>query len=102
MNIITTQEQGETLKDAVRVFGLDNQIKMLLEELGELVVAASHYSRGREGSFDNFVEELADVAIMLKQMIYALDCEVPFRLMCEAKINRLQERVDDVQRRHNV
>ena len=90
---MSNEEQQAVLQDAVDTFGLDNQQKVLQEECGELIVAASHYQRGRHGAFDNFVEELADVSIMVKQMIYALGCDVMFEQICEAKIERLKQRL---------
>lgn len=95
MNILSNEEQQAVLQDAVDTFGLDNQQKVLQEECGELIVAASHYQRGRHGAFDNFVEELADVSIMVKQMLYALKCDEMFEYICEAKIARLKNRIEE-------
>ena len=93
MEIMTNEEQQAVLQDAVDTYGMDNQMKVLQEECGELIVAVSHYQRGRVNAFDNIVEELADVTIMIKQMLYALDADVPFEFYCEKKINRLKERL---------
>ena len=93
MEILSNEEQQAVLQDAVDTFGLDNQQKVLQEECGELIVAASHYQRGRHGAFENFVEELADVSIMIKQMLYALGCDEMFEQICEAKIARLKQRL---------
>ena len=93
MEIMSNEEQQAVLQDAVDTFGLDNQQKVLQEECGELIVAASHYQRGRHGAFENFVEELADVSIMVKQMLYALGCDEMFEQICEAKIERLKQRL---------
>ena len=93
MEIMSNEEQQAVLQDAVDTFGFDNQQKVLQEECGELIVAASHYQRGRHGAFDNFVEELADVSIMVKQMLYALGCDEMFEQICEAKIERLKQRL---------
>ena len=95
MNILSNEEQQAVLQDAVDTFGLDNQQKVLQEECGELIVAASHYQRVRYGAFDNFVEELADVSIMVKQMLYALRCDKMFEHICEAKIARLKNRIEE-------
>ena len=93
MNIMTTEEQQAVLQDAVDTYGMENQMKVLQEECGELIVAASHYQRGRVNAFDNIVEELADVTIMVKQMLYALNAEILFEEYCEKKINRLKNRL---------
>lgn len=75
---------------AVDTFGFKNQAKILQEECGELIVAASHYDRGRENAFENFVEELADVQIMIWQMSYALRAD---NVICEY-IDKKMRRLD--------
>ena len=52
---------------AVEKWGVDAQMDMLTEECGELIVATNHYRRGRI-SVDKFLEEVADVEILLEQM----------------------------------
>lgn len=54
-------------RDAVEAWGFGPQVDMMIEECGELIVALSHWKRGRA---HNIPEELADVEIMLDQMRY--------------------------------
>lgn len=54
-------------KQAVDTFGVDHQIGMLHEEMGELQTAINQYARGRVGK-DAVVTEIADVMIMCEQM----------------------------------
>ena len=89
---MTTQEEVEIIKEAVDTFGFNNQRRILQEECAELIVAASHYDRGRPGAYENFVEELADVDIMINQMIYALSANVDE--WKKKKLARLKERVE--------
>lgn len=89
---MTTQEEVEIIKEAVDTFGFNNQRRILQEECAELIVAASHYDRGRPGAYENFVEELADVDIMINQMIYALSANVDE--WKEKKLARLKERIE--------
>ena len=51
-------------------YELDTQLNILQEECAELIQAASKYRRN--GSVD-IIEEIADVYIMLDQIVYLLD-----------------------------
>ena len=91
----------ERIKKIADHYGLDLQLNILQEELAELIQAVSKYRR--YGSPD-IVEEIADVYIMLAQVVYLLDkarqsVDVNdfVSLMIEKKIrrqlNRIQEEV---------
>lgn len=84
-------EEKQILQDAVETFGIQNQLAMLQEECAELIVAVSHYNRGRSGALDNLIEEIADVSIMLDQISLAYDRDItPLRTW---KLERLQARI---------
>lgn len=84
-------EEKQILQDAVETFGLEKQLAMLQEECAELIVAVSHYNRGRCGALDNLIEEIADVSIMLDQISLAFDRDIqPLR---NWKLERLQARI---------
>lgn len=54
-------------------WGLDSQILMLVEESNELSVAALHFMRDakpKAESLDHFAEEIADVQLMIEEMMY--------------------------------
>jgi len=89
-----TNEISAVLRDAVDTYGFKNQAKILQEECGELIVAASHYDRGRENALENFVEELADVQIMIWQMAYGLGAEKHLNDFINMKAIRLKERLE--------
>ena len=56
-------------QEALNFFGHNEQRRMLVEEIGELLVAVSKYERyTTETWHDNIAEEMADVYIMLAQM----------------------------------
>ena len=57
----------EILKLAIETFGAEAQKRQAQEELSELVVALSHEIRGRKSQ--NVAEEIADVLIMMQQLI---------------------------------
>ena len=56
----------EILTLAIRRFGERNQEDVAIEECSELIQAISHKHRGRE---HNIPEEIADVEIMLMQLL---------------------------------
>ena len=65
---------------------------MLMEETSELVNAICKLRRGRV-ELPDVVTELADVSIMVEQMILAFDVESAFVEEKARKIERLKERL---------
>jgi hypothetical protein len=65
-----------------RYFGYERQEKKLLEELSELSCALYH------DSFINILEELADVELMLEQVIYLLGKQEEIERIKSYKVNR--------------
>ena len=67
---------SETRKDIYNLvldkFGMKNQMVKCIEELSELQKELCKYFLG-QGSIGNFIEEIADVEIMLEQMKLGLD-----------------------------
>jgi len=62
------------LKKAIEYYGDANQLNMIKEELAELIVAISHYERGRIGA-DEVLEEVADNGIVINQLLLMLENE---------------------------
>lgn len=82
------------LDKAIKIWGIEAQLDMLVEECAELIMAIQHMKRGRVG-WDEVVEEMADVGIMMNQfhtldgiskMIYKKEME---------KLERLEKRLND-------
>lgn len=69
-------------------YGLDSQTDKTIEECAELIQALVKLE-----SRENTIEEIADVQIMLKQMLYLLDCEKEMEKVMEYKINRQLKRI---------
>lgn len=69
-------------------YGLDSQTDKTIEECAELIQALAKLE-----SRENTIEEIADVQIMLKQMLYLLDCEKEVEKVVEYKINRQLKRI---------
>ncbi len=86
--IMTEQEIEQNIQKIADYYGLDNQLNKTIEECAELIQALVKLE-----SRENTIEEMADVQIMLKQMLYLLDCEKEVEKVMEYKINRQLERI---------
>lgn len=85
------KEQTEQyIQKIAEYYGLDNQLNKTIEECAELIQALVKLE-----SRENTIEEIADVQIMLKQMLYLLDCEKEVEKVMEYKINRQLERIKE-------
>jgi NTP pyrophosphatase (non-canonical NTP hydrolase) len=77
-----------------RRYGTDEQSRQTIEEMGELIVALNkvhrHYSNE---NIANVIEELADVSLMVDQMIYLYDCENEVKNIKRQKVKRQLERM---------
>ena len=83
-------------------YGFDNQAQQLIEEMAELTKAICKVFRmngkgqpvrnmSTEEIEDNFIEELADVRLVLGQVIYLMDCEDEVENIEKQKITRAYE-----------
>lgn len=88
-------------------YGLEVQMQQLIEEMGELTQAICKHFRmqgqGQPVSKDlslslvegNLVEELADVKLVLDQVIYLLSCASQVQVVMEQKTKRTIERMNE-------
>lgn len=58
-------------KEMINKWGKEAQLRQAQEEAAELIVAISHYLR--TGAVENLYEEVADVYIMIAQLLYILE-----------------------------
>lgn len=80
--------------DTVRIaefLGIKTQTNQLIEEMSELTQALCKRNRGIKS---NIVEELADVKLVLNQMIYLMDCEEEVQAIEKSKIDRTKREYD--------
>lgn len=89
------------LKVIAKHFGFQAQAEKAIEEMAELVVEIKHLKkRGENSAYDyvRFIEELADVKIMIDQLVYLVrqgkECDASFDLQTEYKIERTLRRVE--------
>ena len=92
----------DVLQKAIKHYGTHNQMLKCIEECGELSRAISRVlielSSGdgftTEESQENLYEELADVLIMIEQMIIMFDCGDEVFIQQVKKMKRLKERLE--------
>lgn len=80
--------------DTVRIaefLGIKTQTNQLIEEMSELTQALCKRNRGIKS---NIVEELADVRLVLNQMIHLMDCEEEVQAIEKSKIDRTKREYD--------
>ena len=75
-------------------YGIEKQLHQLAEECSELAVEASHSAR--KGTTVKIIEEMADVLIMIEQVIYLskIDkCDIEDCI--DFKLNRQMKRIEE-------
>ena len=85
----------DILEMAIEKYG-ERQLDQAQEELAELIVAISKHKRNANKlTIANVIEEIADVRIMLKQVMMLLNIE-EFQIKNEEsyKLNRLKKRLE--------
>ena len=79
-------------------YGIENQMRQLAEECSELAVEASHSAR--IGTTVKIIEEMADVLIMMEQIIHLAkidrcDIEDCINYKLDRQMKRMKERKDE-------
>lgn len=82
----------ETLCAAIAIFGTEMQQIVAMEELGELIQEVSKQLRGK-GDPEHLAEEIADVKIMLDQLVLMHNLFRKVDEYREAKTSRLLESI---------
>ncbi len=92
-------DRRKVYEDALKTFGAESQIKMLFEEMGELMQAVCKESRAKNGEqrgevLCNIAEEISDVKIMLAQMELLFDIDDIVEGFVELKTIQLATRLE--------
>ena len=79
-------------------YGIKKQLRQLAEECSELAVEASHSAR--KGTTVKIIEEIADVLIMMEQVIYLAkidkcDIEDCINYKLDRQMKRIKEEKDE-------
>lgn len=90
MNRIDYDERRTVYREALRMYGTENQIAVAIEEMSELTKELCKAKRNK-GKLAAIAEEIADVTIMLEQLKLIYDVGDSVELWMDMKIRRLQE-----------
>ena len=93
MNSITYDERKIVYQKALDKFGANAQITKAVEEMSELTKELCKYSLGA-GDREALADEIADVTIMLEQLRLIFDVNDEVCRHMDAKVERLQDRID--------
>lgn len=84
--------EKEICLKAIEKYGIEAQTLMVFEEMSELQKELCKHARGAD-NINNIAEEIADVQIMLAQMILFYGIEKPVESFKHQKLNRLRFRL---------
>jgi NTP pyrophosphatase (non-canonical NTP hydrolase) len=96
--MIDKDKLQQLYKDCLSFWGFEKQAKMVQEECLELALEVSRVERGREEAIEHMVEEVADVYLMINQMIEYFGEE---RVMAyvDLKSDKVKEKLNRYRRR---
>lgn len=84
----------ERIKKIADYYGYESQMDMLCEECGEFIQARNKLRRNVDGAYQNCLEEIADIAIMVEQMKLICGADRIEQIMNE-KLDRQIQRIKD-------
>lgn len=87
-------DEEKVLRAALDRFGEQAQTQMLFEEMAELQKELCKHARGSCNTLA-IAEEIADVMIMLEQMILLHNCRDHVEAVRRYKVQRLQKRMEE-------
>ena len=97
MNVRIDEEKVKRIAD---YYGWNNQLKQLAEECSELSVESLHYIREGRG-IERISEEMADVLIMIQQIIYLMghgygDIEKCAEFKLDRQLSRIEREQEQI------
>ena len=93
IDLVENEESLSLLKAALNHWGVPLQLLVLAEECSELSAAATRVLT-QKGSVDDLLGEMADVYLMLSQMVYSLPESAVFDQVVEEKLKKLRKRLE--------
>ena len=88
-------DKEEIYKKAIKTWGKDAQLLVLLEEMSELSKEIlKHVNRGKD-NMDEIIDETADVEIMLEQLKYIFDIHQAVKDRIPVKLEKVSARLKD-------
>lgn len=99
---LPTTMRPEVLKKAIETYGRHAQTDMAIEEMSELTKALLKLRRAGSAGWadakENVFEEIADVIIMLTQLLMIYDGRKAVQAFIDAKVRRLEERLSEAEK----
>ncbi|MGI5905195.1 MAG: helix-turn-helix domain-containing protein [Candidatus Pararuminococcus gallinarum] len=89
----TKEKSQHIYEGALNKWGKESQTRMMFEEMAELQKELCKEARGEDNT-DAIAEEIADVKIMLEQMIILHNCKDMVEMQMKRKLQRLKERLE--------
>lgn len=84
----------ERIKKIAEHYGFEAQADKSIEEMAELIVEIKHMKYGKASeNFQNFVEELADVKIMIDQLYFMSNFDGDVSKEIDRKLDRQMKRI---------
>ena len=93
MDLDTANDTQRIYESALNKWGKENQTRMMFEEMAELQKELCKEARGEDNK-DAIAEEIADVKIMLAQMMILHNCKDMVEMQMKRKLQRLKERLE--------
>lgn len=87
---------SQIFRKALETYGPDAQTLMVFEEMAELQKELCKHARGKDNRLA-IAEEIADVWIMLNQMILLHDCAEDVKRIMKEKLERLEGNLQEVE-----
>ena len=88
-------DKEEIYKKAIKTWGKDAQLLVLLEEMSELSKEIlKHVNRGKD-NMDEIIDETADVEIMLEQLKYIFGIHQAVKDRIPVKLEKVSARLQD-------
>lgn len=84
--------EKEICQEALKTYGMPNQLIVAIEELSELQKEICKYLRGK-GDMQHIAEEVADVEIMIEQLTMAFNIRADVIRWRRKKFERLSGRM---------
>lgn len=86
-------EQKDIISNAITLFGEQSQIIVAIEELSELQKELCKRLRGNYSNSEQIAEEVADVKIMLSQIVQLFEIDEEVDIFTDFKLHRLAKRI---------
>lgn len=102
MAISKEQYEDDLIVRSVKAFGIQSQFRQFHEEVGELMVAISHYMRGR-CSLEDVAVEMVDVLQMIEAIrhVFGID-DAMYNRIKDQQWLKLQTQIEHVEMKKTI